>query len=179
MAFDDIRQSVEDQLQKLEDDTDLTSASDFSMAQRWEGINIRLGLCIVLASGVVTVIGATASIDDLRNFQRYFTLGSTILASLATVVASVLTFLKPSERGERYREFGNKQKALRNRIRIYRAVVMKQDPSVERLTEQLVAFGLEKDTLNSDNPPIPHSAFRRAAKEMLAKRRRRAKLDTP
>jgi len=178
MTFDDIRQSIEDHLQKLEDDTDLTSASDFRMAQRWEAINTRLGMIIILTSGIVTAVGATASVGYLEGFQSYFTLSSTILASIATVVGSVLTFLKPSERGCRYREFGNKQKALRNRIRIYRSVLMKQDPSVERPSDQLVAFGQEKDALTSDNPPIPRSAFRTASRDMLEERRRRAKLNS-
>lgn len=177
VAIDDILRSIENQLQKLEDDTDLTSASDFRMSQRWEATNMRLGLIIVGASGVLTVIAASTVISDLQQFQAYFTLASILLAATATVVASVLTFLKPSERGGRYREFGNKQKALRNRIRIYRAVFLKQEPSVERPSEQLIAFGLEKDALNSDNPPIPRSAFRSASKDMIEKRRRRAKLN--
>ena len=90
-----------------------------------------------------------------------------------------MTFLKPSERGGQYREYGNKHDALRNRIRIYRSVLMKQDPSVERLSDQLVAFGQEKDALNADNPPIPRWAFRAASKEMLEKRRRRIRLNAP
>jgi hypothetical protein len=177
MTLDDIRQSIEAELQKLEDETDLTSASDFSMAQRWDATNTRLGLLIVLASGIVAAIGAAASLADLAQYQRFFTLSSIVLAAIATVIASVLTFLKPSERSGQYREYGNKQDALRNRIRIYRSVLMKQDPSVERLSDQLVAFGQEKDALNADNPPIPRWAFRAASKDMLDKRRRRIRLN--
>ena len=89
MTVDDIRQSIEAELQKLEDDSDLTSASDFSMAQRWDAINTRLGLAIVVASGIVAAIGASASLADLQQYQRYFTLSSTVLAAIATVIASV------------------------------------------------------------------------------------------
>ncbi len=131
----------------------------------------------MVASGVVAVISAAAALTDLLPYQRYFTLAMTVLAAMATVLASVLTFLKPSERGGQYREYGNKQEALRNRIRIYRSVLMKQDPSVERLSDQLVAFGHEKDGLNADNPPVPRWAYRAASKEMLDKRRRRLKLN--
>jgi SMODS and SLOG-associating 2TM effector domain len=179
MTVDDIRQSIEDQLQRLEDDTELTSASDFAMAHRWDAINTRLGLIIVVTTGVIAAIGAAASLTDLLPYQRYFTLATTVLAALATVIASVLTFLKPSQRGGQYRDYGNKQEALRNRIRIYRSVLMKQDPSVERLSDQLMAFGQEKDGLNSDNPPVPRWANRAASKDMLEKRRRRLKLTAP
>jgi hypothetical protein len=176
MTFDDIRQSIEDQLQRLEDDTDLQAAGDFCMAQRWDSVNTRLGLMIVLAAGALTATAAYASMGDFESLQRYYTLASTVLAAAATVLGSVLTFLKPAARGASYREFGNKQKSLRNRIRIYRSVLMRQDPAVERLSDQLVAFGQEKDALNSDNPPIPRSAFRAAFKEMMQQRQRQVKL---
>lgn len=169
-TIEEIRQSIDDQLKKLEDDTSLASASDFIMEQRWEARNTRLGLVIVFTSAIVAAIGASASVGEFQqyqDFQRFIPLASTLLASIATVVGSILTFLKPSERGSRYREFGNKQKALRNRIRIYRTVLMSQDPSLERLSDQLVAFGQEKDAMNSDNPPVPRSAFRSATKEMV------------
>jgi hypothetical protein len=177
MIVDDLRQSIEDQLQKLEDDTDLTAASDFAMARRWEAINTRLGLTIVVTSGIVAATAAAASLSDLAQYQRYLTLGITMFAAIATVIGSVMTFLKPSLRGGQYREFGNKQKALRNRIRIYRSVLMKQDPSVERLSDALVSFGHEKDGLNADNPPIPRFALRSASKDMLDERRRRLRLN--
>jgi hypothetical protein len=176
MTVDDLRQSIEDQLQRLEDDTALTAAGDFAMARRWETINTRLGLTIVIASGTVAIISAATSLSDLAQFQRYLTLAMTVLAAIATVVGSVMTVLRPSLRGGQYREFGNKQKALVNRIGIYRSVLMKQDPSVERLSDALVAFGHEKDGLNSDNPPIRRSALRSASKDMLHERRRRVRL---
>jgi hypothetical protein len=177
IPHDALRDAIQAQLHKLEDDTDLTSASDFRMAQNWESINTGLGLITVTVSGAVTAIGAAASVKDFSILQQYFTMFSTILASLATVIGSILTFLKPSERAGRYREFGNKHKMLRNRIRIYRAVQMMQDTSLERITDQLVVFNKEKDALNSDNPPIPRSAFSGASREILEKRQRRAKLD--
>jgi hypothetical protein len=177
MIVDDIRQSIEQQLQRLEDDTELISASDFAMAQRWDATNTRLGLIIVVTSGAVAAIGAAASLTDLQPYQRYFTLATTVLAAVATVIASVLTFLKPSERGGQYREYGNKQQTLRNRIQIYRSVLMRQDPSVERLSDHLMALGQERDGLNSDNPPVPRWAYRAASRDMLDKRRRRLKLN--
>ena len=173
----DLRGVTAAQLQKLEDDTDLTSASDFRMAQKWESTNNLLGLITIIVSGIVTVIGAVSSLKQLSDIQPFFTIASTVLASIATVIGSVLTFLKPSERGGRYREFGNKQKMLRNRIRIYRTVQMLQDNSANGPPEQLVAFNLEKDSLNSDNPPIPRSAFITASKEVAEKRKRRGVLD--
>src|SRR5207247_1629340 len=122
-----LRSEISRQLKNLEDDADLTSASDFYVAQKWDRLNTRLGLSTMCVSGAVIVIGAAASIKGLEDWQTYFTAVSTILASAATVIGAVLTFLKPSARGARYREFGNKHNALGNRIRIYRTVNIEED----------------------------------------------------
>jgi hypothetical protein len=135
-----IRSAIADQLQKLEDDTDRTAASDFRVAQRWERINSILGLSAVAVSGLVTVLSASTSVKGMEGWSTEFLFLSTILASAATVVGSVLTFLKPSERAGRYREFGNKQKALRNRIRIHRPVIMRQEASLDALTKTLAGL---------------------------------------
>jgi hypothetical protein len=172
-----LRSEISRQLKNLEDDADSTSASDFYVSQNWDSLNTRLGLSTVCVSGAVIVIGAAASIRGLEDWQTYFTALSTILASAATVIGSVLTFLKPSERGSRYREFANKHKALSNRIRIHRTVNMEEDGSLKDLSEKLAAFSTEKDILNSDNPPIPRDAFLIASKEMVEKRERKAKLN--
>ena len=172
-----LRSEISRQLKNLEDDADLTSASDFYVAQKWDRLNTRLGLSTMCVSGAVIVIGAAASIKGLEDWQTYLTALSTILASAATVIVSVLAFLKPSQRGARYREFGNKHKALSNRIRIYRTVNMEEDGYLKGLSEKLAAFSTEKDILNSDNPPIPRDAILIASKEMLDKRERKAKLN--
>jgi hypothetical protein len=171
-----LRSEISRQLKNLENDADLTSASDFYVSQKWGSLNTRLGLSTVCVSGAVTIIGAAASVKGLEDWQTYFTALSTILASAATVICSVLTFLKPSERAARYREFGNKHKALGNRIRIYRTVNM-EDVPLKGLPEKLAAFSTEKDNLDSDNPPIPRNTLLMASKEMLDKQERKAKLN--
>jgi len=172
-----LRSEISRQLKNLEDDADLTSASDFYVAQKWDRLNTRLGLSTMCVSGAVIVIGAAASIKGLEDWQTYLTALSTILASAATVIVSVLAFLKPSQRGARYREFGNKHKALSNRIRIYGTVTMEEDGYLKGLSEKLAAFSTEKDILNSDNPPLSRNALLIASKETPEKRERRAKLN--
>jgi hypothetical protein len=161
------------QLQKLEDDADVTAAQNFRIAEYWEARNMYLGFSIVFVSGIVTVIGAVASINELDGWQPYFTSASTILAAIATAIGSVLTFLKPSERGAKYREFGNKQKALRNRIRIYKSVKMEENSAEPGPSAQLSAFCDEKDTLISDNPPLFHWAYQVAKREILERQQKR------
>jgi hypothetical protein len=166
-----------EQLQKIEDDTDITSASNFFIAQNWEGWNTKLGLFIVGLSGIVTVISAILALEELKEYRVYLTVISTIFASAATAIGSVLTFLKPSERASRYRDFGNKQKDLRNRIRIYRSIESSQALDLNSIIHTLKDFSEEKNALNSDNPPIDRSAFVVASQDIAEKRQRRAKME--
>ena len=81
-----LRSEISRQLKHLEDDADVTSASDFYVAQKWDRLNTRLGLSTVGLSGAVVVIGAAASIKGLEDWQTYFTALCTILAAAATVI---------------------------------------------------------------------------------------------
>jgi len=48
-----LRSEISRQLKHLEDDADVTSASDFYVAQKWDRLNTRLGLSTVGLSGAV------------------------------------------------------------------------------------------------------------------------------
>ena len=164
--------TIQYQLEKLEEDCDVTSGSDFYMERVWENWNFRLGIATVVLSALVSAIGAISALKDLQNFEPYFLLGSTLLASAGTVLGSVLTFLKPSERAARYREFANKQKSLRNRIRVYRTVHAPKELDWTKAAEQLTNFGIEKDALTSDNPTIPKVAYLSSRSAMEAKKQK-------
>jgi hypothetical protein len=169
-----ISQNVGEQLQKLENDAEMTSASDFAMAQNWEKWNTILGLSIVLISGYVASIGAASSFKyGSTDWTDIFKISSAVAGALTAILGSVLTFLKPSERASRYREFGNKQKSLRNRIRLYRTVSIHLEQDVVARCSQLGNFLTEKDALNSDNPPITKWAFVQATRDIADKEKRK------
>lgn len=167
-----LESKIEEQLLKLENDADITSASNYWVAQRWESWNFKLGFSTVGVSGLVTVIGSIASIEFLKDYHEYINVATTILASIATVIGSILTFLKPSERGSLYREFGGKQKELRNKIRVYRTVEILLIDGIEEKKNSLVSFLNEKENLNADNPPIPRKAFQNASSDIKEKKNR-------
>lgn len=169
--------TIQYQLEKLEEDCDVTSGSDFYMEKVWENWNFRLGMATVVLSALVSVIGAVSALEDLRHFKSYFLLGSTLLASVGTVLGSVLTFLKPSERAARYREFANKQKSLRNRIRVFRTVHAPKEADWTKAAEQLTNFSIEKDALASDNPTIPTVAYLSSKSAVEAKKQKNNALE--
>lgn len=171
-------QSICDQVLELESDTDKTAALNFVLAQRWETRNLQLGLGVVLISGIVTVLGAVAALRDGELHvvtQPVLTLSSTILASITAVLGSILTFLKPAERASRYREFGNKNKSLHNRLKIYRTVSIGFVENEKKQHDDLQTFLKEKDALNLDNPPIPSWAKDQVDIEIERKRENKKK----
>jgi hypothetical protein len=174
LTANDVSKQIQEQLKKLEKDCDLTSGSDFFMEKQWENWNLKLGIATVILSALVSVIGAVSALDYFKASEEYFLLGSTLLASIGTVLGSVLTFLKPSERAARYREFAIKQKNLRNRIRIYRTVHAPKEPEWTKSAEQLASFNMEKDALSSDNPTIPTVAYENSRLAIKAKEAKQA-----
>ncbi|MCM2439665.1 DUF4231 domain-containing protein [Agrobacterium vitis] len=172
---EDVDREIRLQIQKLERDTETTSASNFAVAQRWELYNICLGVTIVILSACATALGAISASEGISSdptVQSFLIVFSTVISSAAAVLGSILTFLKPSERAARYREFGNKQKSLRNRLRVYHSVTINFADDPKERHAALRKFLTEKDALNSDNPPIPRWAFKQASKDIADKLRR-------
>lgn len=158
-----IDQNIAEQLTKLEKDTDLTSESNFALAQNWEKWNNNIGITIVILSAIVTSLSAISSSDlKLLENKTNVLIISTLFGSIIAGLGSIITTLKPAERAARYREFGNKHKSIRNRIRIYRTVSINLTEDTPEKNAKLLDFLAEKDTLNSDNPPIAKWAFTQA-----------------
>lgn len=164
-------------IQKLARDAEKTSASNFAVAQRWGRWNGGLGLGVVILSASVSALGAASASKSVvaePDLQSQLILLSTIISSVAAVLGSILTFLKPSELAAHYREFGNKQKALCNRLRVYHTVSIAFTADPDQRHNALRDFLTEKDALNSDNPEIPRWAFTQASKDIAAKPQQQA-----
>lgn len=174
-----INQNIDEQLTKLEKDTDLTSESNFALAQNWEKWNNNIGITIVFLSAIVTSLSAISSseLQILENKTNVLII-STLFGSIIAGLGSILTTLKPAERAARYREFGNKHKSIRNRIRIYRTVSINLTEDVSEKHVKLQDFLAEKDTLNSDNPPIAKWAFTQATDNIKRKEEQKEKNKT-
>lgn len=157
-----------EQANKISDDCEYSSASNFELGRVWDIWNNTLGISSTILSSVAAYFAVTEEQSSI-----------TIFASMAaTVFAAVLTFLKPSEKASAYREFGNRYRSLRNKARVFSSIDCLQDNEYESLRKKLDKIMIEKEELNLGNPVIPRWAFRSAQKSLDEKRSRKASTQT-
>jgi hypothetical protein len=171
MVDGEILKQIISNAQKIADDCEYSAASNFALSRRWDRWNLFLGSSAAILSALAAI-----SIDksNLPGFIAGFPITGTA-AFFAAIFASVLTFLKPSEKASIYREFGNKYRALRNRSRVFISIDCLVTLEYEKLRSELDALLKEKEDLNLDNPVIPDWAFREAQRLLDQKNARKAR----
>lgn len=113
-------------------------------------------------SGILlTVLSAGAAASGINGWIK---LGAALSAG-AAVVAALLTFLRPEERHQLHRGFGNRYLALRGKARRFKNLVLVAEADLNTLRRKLESLVRRKDELNSESPGIPRPAHK------LAKRR--------
>jgi hypothetical protein len=150
-----VLKQIIDNAQKIADDCEYSASSNFALGKYWDTWNLRLGLSAAILSALAALVGKT-------DFDLPGVPVTSAVAFLAAISASVLTFLKPSEKASIYREFGNKYRSLRNRSRVFISIDCLVKPEYKKLRGTLDALLKEKEDLNLDNPVIPEWAFEEA-----------------
>ena len=88
-----------------------------------------------------------------------YTVGGGILSLAATILAELLTFLKPSERAAQHKTVADQYLALKNDTRIFREVDLLQVEGTSELSEMLRTLSQRRNELNQGSPEIPRTAF--------------------
>jgi hypothetical protein len=171
MNESEILKQIVDNARKIADDCEYSAASNFALGRRWDRWNLFLGSSAAILSALAAI--STEKLK-LPGFIADFPVTGTA-AFFAAISASVLTFLKPSEKASIYREFGNKYRALRNRSRVFISIDCRLPLKYKELRGGLDALLKEKEDLNLDNPVIPDWAFREAQRLLDEKKARKAK----
>jgi len=170
MVDDGVLKQIIDNAQKVANDCEYSASSNFALGKYWDTWNLRLGLSAAILSALAALVGKT----DLSGVPI-----AGVVAFLAAISASVLTFLKPSEKASIYREFGNKYRSLRNRSRVFISIDCLVMPEYEELRARLDSLLKEKEDLNLDNPVIPEWAFKEAQRLITQKLARKASAPAP
>jgi hypothetical protein len=166
-----VQQSIISSADKVSEDCDYSAGSNFTLGNHWDKWNLRLGLSAAILSALAAI-----SVDKLHGVigDQAAQMLTSFVAFLAAIAASVLTFLKPSEKASVYREFGNKYRALRNRSRVFASIDCNVKTEYDELRRGLDELLKEKADLNLDNPVIPEWAYLEA-KRLVETKRREAK----
>ncbi|MGB3763595.1 MAG: SLATT domain-containing protein [Ornithinimicrobium sp.] len=154
----DVRNAVEDELKRLEEDILYTEKGHFSASNEHGRVHLALGLLATITSAVAatTIIGKSDP----------WVPG--VLALIAAVASAVLTFVKPDERAAQHLQSGRALGALRVRIRQTRTIDLPADHDVDAATWKTAIQDLTTQKTDADNsaPPVSDRIFKKAQQKI-------------
>lgn len=158
---EDIKIKIENELQRIEEDSDYSARSCLEASLRWKYFYLWIGI-------PATVLAAISGVISAINGQ-YSAVTASALSIFIAILAGMQTFLKPNETSNSYKIIGNKYLSLKNRARTFRTIRIQllennQDFILQHF-EELVAL---RDELNSECPSIPRWAYERAKSSIAA-----------
>ena len=147
------RRAIADELDRIVEDSTYTAKGHF----RASGFLERINLCLGLGS---TVIGAASGFIALSSIPNHATVAG-VGALVASTLASVLTFLNPSQKAAAHLQAGNAMNAVRDAARQAQKIDV-QDGGLKSLRSKLDALSERKSEINAGAPKVPDRAYRQA-----------------
>lgn len=147
-----LRDRVGDELERIEEDCEHSSKSQFNASDRWSRYHVLIGLPAV-------VLAATASAAFLKDVP----MAASIISMIVAILTSAQTFLKPGERGKAHKSAGDQYLALKNAARIYRNIGLLQDDEL-KFAARLNEFDDQRKALNTSSPIPANRDFNKARK---------------
>lgn len=147
------RRAIADELDRIVEDSTYTAKGHF----RASGFLERVNLCLGLGS---TVIGAASGFIALSSIPNHATVAG-VGALVASTLASVLTFLNPSQKAAAHLQAGNALNSVRDSARQVQTIDL-VDGSVRSLRSRLDSLSERKNEINAGAPKVPDRAYRQA-----------------
>ncbi len=144
---------------RLHEDIEHTYKAHFVAAEKWEKINLCLGILSIVLS---VVAGSLA----LSKIVPYFEIIAGLSGFGAATCTALLVFLKPMDRYENHSKWGNKYLNLRNDVRRFFEIELYTDKSETELKEILERLILRKKEFDGDSPLIHPWAYVKAKKRI-------------
>jgi hypothetical protein len=141
------KDSMTKELQRVEEDAIHSAKGHFESARIWSWVHYGVGL----PSAILTAWGGIEALQ--QNPACAF-----VLAMLGATLATLNTFLNPSEKAERHQSAGNQYKSLQNRSRIFREVRLFTLNDGEAM-EEFTALTATRDQLNEASPAPMRRGF--------------------
>lgn len=137
---------------RIEEDATYSSKAHYETARRWGQVYLWLGILTAIIAGV----------SGVSAFEEQ-TLLAGITAIIAAALASISTFLNPSEKAQTHYTAGYKFTALKNNTRIFREIEL-LDGVNKDLKKDLLKLSTVRNSINEVSPQIPRWAFQKARK---------------
>ena len=157
--------AVIEETRRIEEDSLHSMKGHLNAGSLWSWVHLFLGL-------PSAVLATFAGITALSGEPKI----TAILALLAAVLTSVMTFLKPQQVANNHNNAGREYNILKNRVRRFREIELLQldwEIRVHRVDNSAIIRKInelaeKRDELNSMSPDIPRWAYKKAKKDIDA-----------
>lgn len=136
---------------RIEEDVNYTGKSHLNAASIWNRRHYWLGV-------PATIAGALAGAAIVKDFQ----IAAGLLSLSSTILAGLVTFLKPYERAAQHKAVGDQFLSLRNDARVFREIEVLESKDMATLSESLKTLSARRNDLNKGGPEFPRNAFEQA-----------------
>lgn len=136
------------ELRRIEEDCIHSGKAHYNAGTRWGRYHYGLGVPSV-------ILTALASAAFLKEYQGI----AAGLSVVATVLTSLITFLKPSERSSLHKAAGDQYLSLRNDSRIFRDVKLEAVCDLRTALDGLDEFAKRRNDLNAASPAFNRGDF--------------------
>ena len=171
---------ISQQAMKIAVDCDRAAIRDALVSARWDSANFWLGLSSAITAAVAAFavsngadLLAGGAAETAKIYANVFASG---MASVSTILVSILTFLAPAGKAVVYHQFSNKYHALRDRIRSFVGIHCVDEASADELIREFKALLDEKRSIDADHPVVPERYYRAAAAKMKEKIKRNQRI---
>ena len=142
---------------RIEEDCNHSSKGHYYDSKRWSRHHLTVGL-------PAAILGGIAGLLAFNGWPQIA--GSSALIS--AVLATILTFLKPSERAENHSSAAGQYLALRNQTRMFREIDLEETGFTPSTKARLAELAKKRDELNQTCPAISQKSYKLAKKDIDA-----------
>lgn len=133
---------------RIEEDSLYSSKGHFEAAALWGRVQFGLGLPSAILAAITTVL-AFADVGVWAG----------ILALIVVALASVMTFLNPSQQRGLHQTAGDRFHTLRSEVRFFREIDLAGNMTEAKLVHRLREISYEYQEVRSQSPGIPRLAY--------------------
>lgn len=155
MQLGDFRIKLAEEAERIEEDTEIFFKSQYNAAERY-------GRFHGWISGTAALLAAVAGTSHLSAVPYANRFGP-ILSLFAAALMALISFVKPSERAEAYKNAAADLQALHDDARIFRQIVLNApNRNDEQLLDELRSLNDRRAKLRRQSPLAPRWAYRAA-----------------
>lgn len=149
-----LREKIETELSRIEEDTLHSGKSQYNAGERYSSRHVWLG---VPASALSALAGAAS-------FSGQWEIAAGLISIAVAVLAALQTFMKPAEQAAAHKAAGDQFLALRNDARLMREIKVGLIEEAHEAVTALEVMVKRRNDLNASSPQVSTRDFQKAKK---------------